>query len=139
MLTSWILEDLDTSTRQRCVGHFNAVEKSLTILHRLSTCDEVIQATVNSTATLLVYIVKRVCHTKENLVEIDNATATGLIYQAFIVEVKPDHHFEPWPITQKSSKKQIMAQFLWKKAGSLDKIHQEKFLLLTHEECKLFK
>ncbi|XP_037959580.1 protein pigeon isoform X2 [Teleopsis dalmanni] len=132
VLTSWIFERLDESTRERCIGHFNATAKTLRILYRLNTCDEVIQATINNSGSLLVFIVKKTWTPSTE----SDATA-GLHYLAYITEVRSDGRSEATAITVKPNVKQIMAQFLWRKESRSDKVWQDKFILLTHEESIL--
>ncbi|XP_054743351.1 protein pigeon [Anastrepha obliqua] len=126
MLTSWIFEDLNVEVRESCIGLFNANAKTLRILHRFEkVCLEIIQATTNSSGTLLVYVEKKPC-------SVDNGEIRPL-YQAYIVETRSPNGCAK-PLLDIPTYRQVMAQFLWRTEKVAEKQpSQEKFLLLIHE------
>ncbi|XP_053958767.1 protein pigeon isoform X2 [Anastrepha ludens] len=126
MLTSWIFEDLNVEVRESCIGLFNANAKTLRILHRFEkVCLEIIQATTNSSGTLLVYVEKKPC-------SVDNGEIRPL-YQAHIVETRSTNGSAK-PLLDIPTYRQVMAQFLWRTEKVAEKQpSQEKFLLLIHE------
>ncbi|XP_017481363.1 PREDICTED: protein pigeon isoform X1 [Rhagoletis zephyria] len=128
MLTAWIFEDLHSKVRESCIGHFNATSKTLRILHRfVKTCREIIQATINSSGTLLVYV-EKITYSK------DNAEARPH-YEAHIVETcNPQERARATSLLDTPTRRQTMAQFLWRtEKSSAKQSGQEKFLLLIHK------
>lgn len=134
MLTSWIFEELNTSVRETCIGHFNATAKTLRILYRfVKECSEIIQATINSSKSLLVYVEKKMFSTENKEV--------CLHYQAYIVQAcTPDEGAIAIPLLQSPTRRQVMSQFLWRNENTSEiKSNKEKFLLLIHETCKYMR
>uniref|UniRef100_A0A0A1WR03 Protein pigeon n=1 Tax=Zeugodacus cucurbitae TaxID=28588 RepID=A0A0A1WR03_ZEUCU len=130
MLTSWIFEDLNTNVRETCIGHFNATAKTLRILYRfVKECPEIVQATINGGKTLLAYVEKK-------MFSFENEEAR-LHYQAYIVQTcLPGEGATAIPLLESPTRRQVMAQFLWRnEKGSDIKTSQEKLLLLIHETC----
>ncbi|XP_036227080.2 protein pigeon isoform X2 [Bactrocera oleae] len=129
MLASWTFEDLNTSVRETCLGHFDATAKTFHILYRfVKECRQIIQATINRNKTLLVYV--------EKMIFVENKE-TRLHYQAYIVLTRvPDEGTTAIPLLESPTHRQVMGQFLWqnKKECEIKNI-QEKFILLIHETC----
>lgn len=129
MLASWQFEKLDSGKRESCIGHFNATTKTLRVLHRLKECVEIVQATVNSSNSLLAYVVKQLW--KEN--DDDESIQSKLHYFAYIVEIRSvDDRVECTPLLKQPSRRQVFLQFLWRSENKFDKVWQDKLLALTH-------
>ncbi|XP_055919188.1 protein pigeon isoform X2 [Eupeodes corollae] len=128
LLTSWIFTNANDE-KYTCIGQYFASPKSFRVLYRFSKEENVIQASVNSAVSLLVYVVK----TEHKTGSAEEPVST-FYYSPYIVELKSNPTKEPELITKESSIKQVMAQFLWKKEAKFDKVYLDKFLVLTHEE-----
>ncbi|XP_039950362.1 protein pigeon isoform X2 [Bactrocera tryoni] len=130
MLTSWTFEDLNTSVRETCIGHFDATTKTFRILCRfVKECRQIIQATINSSKTLLVYVEKKMFYVENE--------ESRLRYQAYIVPTcVPDEGAKAISLLETPTHRQVMSQFLWRNEKECEiKSIQEKFILLIHETC----
>lgn len=132
MLASWIsLSMNETPIEQSHIGVYNPIEKSFRILYSFGKRENCIQATVNSSRTLLSFVLKD-AQTKLN----DTETTVEWIYTPYIVEVKDDPNE---PLIRKSlladgSHRQIMTQFLWQKKSIFEKTYEDKLLLFVHDD-----
>ncbi|XP_011292905.1 protein pigeon isoform X2 [Musca domestica] len=128
MLASWQFEKMDGETRETCIGHFNPNTKTLRVLYRLEECVEVVQATVNSSVSLLAFVVKKKWKESENESQPD-----CICYFAYITEVRGKEVTpECTSLLKVPSRRQVLVQFLWRTENRFDKCWQEKLLVLTH-------
>ncbi|XP_065356971.1 protein pigeon [Calliphora vicina] len=129
MLASWQFEHLETNVLKTCIGHFNAVKKTLRILHRLNEQVEVVQATVNSSFSLLTYVAKKPW-SEDN--ENEEGKQAVLHYFPYIVEIRSDESVISTFLLKQPCRRQVMTQFLWRSENRFDKVWQDKLLVMTH-------
>ena len=122
LLASWSTYKDDRNDLKSNIGLYNPKEKTFQILHKFQTRENIIQASVNATRTLLLFVLKEV---KDGL---------PCCYKAFLIEIKDTDDCEPVLIMERETK-QIMTQFQWRKLATFYKSNQDKFLIMIHEEC----
>lgn len=121
------------------IGIYNPLKKSFDILYTFDGRENVIQASVNHSQTLLVYVTKTLCDEPSDE---QNAEAAAQLYTPFIVEINNSAAKPALKLLEMKRQKQVMVQFLWRKQSTFEKAYQDKFLLFIHEECikcKLYK
>lgn len=132
LLASWISVSVsieNNNIQKTHIGLYNAQNKTFDILLTLPNRENIIQASVNQSKTLLIYVIKTVTFNKDEFT-----------YRPLIVEIKSEQQESPKPyeLLQMERSKQVMVQFLWRKQTTFEKYYQDKFLLFIHEESKLF-
>lgn len=140
MLASWIsLAVNETPIERSHIGLYNPVEKLFQILHSFDKRENCIQASVNTSRTLLSFVLKEP-RTKSTVT--DDATESNhseFVYKPFIVEIKPDNDAPSncvrHSLLPDGSSKQVMTQFLWQKKSIFEKIYEDKLLLFIHDDC----
>ncbi|XP_058814374.1 protein pigeon isoform X2 [Topomyia yanbarensis] len=127
LLASWVAFDANNRAEQKNkVGTYSPKHKTLQILYTFPGRENVIQASVNLTKTLLLYTVKELKHE-------DSGRKTH-IYRCFLVEIKDNENVEPFMLMEVDRNHQMMAQFLWRNLATFEKSQQDKFILLIHHE-----
>lgn len=111
------------------IGVYSPIEKSFDVLHSFKRRENVIQASINSSRTLLSYVIKNTI--------IDEGGNDRHIYIPYVVEVKSDASDadEAYRLLVDDKSKQVMTQFLWRQKGAFEKNYQDKLLVLIHDEC----
>lgn len=137
MLASWIsLSVNETPIERSHIGLYNPTEKLFQILHSFDKRENCVQATINSSRTLLAYVLKE---PRTKTVASSTQSLTEFTYMPFIVEIKATND-APSNCVRNSllpdgSPKQIMAQFLWQNKSIFEKTYEDKLLLFTHDDC----
>lgn len=114
------------------IGLYMAAQKTFSLLHTFAGRENVIQASVNASQTLLAFVLKDA--PAPSPVATDT-TASQMVYRPFVVEVNNDAAGDPHQLLQMARSKQVMVQFLWRKQTTFEKLYQDKFLVFIHEEC----
>lgn len=113
-------------------------QKSFDVLHTFTCRENVIQASVNRSQTLLAFVLK------DSISENSDASVAHAndelqsFYQPFIVEINNAAGRTPHSLLQMKRAKQVMVQFLWRKPSTFEKNYQDKFLVFIHEECERY-
>lgn len=108
------------------IGSYTNKTKTLITLHTFDDTPNIIQASVNATHTLLVYIVKSVL-TENN---------EDLLYWPYLVCLLPESDRCP-VVVEEPSTKQTMVQYVYGKSTKYSPgIRNDRFLLFKHLECK---
>lgn len=115
------------------VGVYINKIKTLSTLYTFEEKINIIQASVNSTHSLLVYVVK---DTPPNDVNGDPKKEAS--YHPYLVSLLPDKIGVPEAVEEPSTK-QIMLQYVYGKSNKYSPgIRNDRFLLFKHLECKLY-
>uniref|UniRef100_A0A1B0D5C1 Gamma-secretase-activating protein C-terminal domain-containing protein n=1 Tax=Phlebotomus papatasi TaxID=29031 RepID=A0A1B0D5C1_PHLPP len=122
LLVNWMSKK-DDGTKSH-IGIFDPNSKTFEILSTFLEPKNVIQASVNSSRTLLVYVLKE-------------ESPEPVRYVPYLVEINDAKEKKPFGLLAMERSKQVMVQFLWKKRDNFDKTYRDKFLVMIHEECVL--
>lgn len=126
-LFSWI-SSADDNTELLNIGIYTNKTKTLITLHVFHEKLNIIQASVNSSRSLLVYIVKTLPNEHNGLKE-------GL-YAPFLMPLLPGKENNPVQVEEASSR-QTMVQFIYGKSYKYTAgVRKDRFLLFKHLECK---
>ncbi|XP_068626297.1 protein pigeon [Battus philenor] len=124
-LFSWVSKKTDEEVMN--IGVYNNNTKSLTVLHTFEEKLNIIQASVNSTHSLLIYVVK--------ILPKDDGEVKEALYCPYLISLLPDKISEPEEV-EESSTKQIMVQYIYGKSNKYSPgIRNDRFLLFKHLEC----
>ncbi|XP_055641347.1 protein pigeon isoform X2 [Toxorhynchites rutilus septentrionalis] len=127
LLAGWAsFEPTNRADQKSRIGIYSPKDKTLQILYTFPKKENVIQASVNLTRTLLLYTCKE-------LKQEESGRKTD-IYRTFLVEIKQDVEVEPHLLMEVDRNHQMMGQFLWRNLATFEKSQQDKFLLLMHHE-----
>lgn len=139
LLASWIsvspTKKIDDKCDRSHVGLYNPATKTFDILYSFRRRENVIQASVNASRTLLSYVIK-------TMPDIDENGRQNCLYIPYIVEIKCEQADanEAHRLLKDDKTKQVMTQFLWRKKSAFEKNYQDKLLVFVHEECiNMFK
>lgn len=117
------------------IGLYIAAQKTFSILYTFADRQNVIQASVNASQTLLGFVLKD--SATEPGDESEKPSNPSMVYKPFVVEVNnTSASEEPLSLLGMPRTKQVMVQFLWRKQSTFEKLYQDKFLLFIHTECK---
>lgn len=134
LIASWISHNPgeDVEHHKTNIGIYQAKGKYFEVLHSFETRKNVIQASINTSKTLLIYVVKDEITTDNSETENDNIK---YVYKPFLT-VLNDANKLTIQLLEMERSKQIMMQFLWRKQSTFEKTNQDKFqfLLMIHEE-----
>ncbi|KAI5634029.1 protein pigeon [Phthorimaea operculella] len=123
-LLSWI--STKESKEVLNIGIYTNKTKTLTTLHTFNEKLNIIQASVNSTHSLLIYVVKKLKNSEGE--DIDP------LYCPFLLCLLPDKENVPTEV-EEGSTKQIMLQYVYGKSNKYSPgIRNDRFLLLKHLE-----
>ncbi|XP_035446863.2 protein pigeon [Spodoptera frugiperda] len=109
------------------IGSYTNKNKTLIVLHTFDEKLNIIQASVNATHTLLVYIVKKLAN--------ENDENKESLYCPYLVCLLPESDRTPEAVEDPSIK-QIMVQYVYGKSTKYSPgIRNDRFLLFKHLEC----
>lgn len=125
MLASWISLSMNETPIERThIGLYNPIEKTFRILYSFEKRENCIQASVNSSRTLVAFVLK------------DLRTN---VYEPYLAEVKNDNDAPSSGIRHRlitdDTTQQVMVQFLWQKKSIFEKTYEDKLLLFVHDDC----
>lgn len=133
MLASWISLSMNETPIERShIGLYNPIEKTFRILYSFGKRENCIQATVNSSRTLVSFVLK-------DLRIQTAAKSDEYVYKPFLVEVKNDVDSPStgmcYSLMAEETGQQVMTQFLWQKKTIFEKSYEDKLLLFVHDDC----
>ncbi|XP_026731538.1 protein pigeon [Trichoplusia ni] len=124
-LLSWVSET--DSKEVLNIGVYMNKNKSLITLHTFDEKLNIIQASVNATHTLMVYVVKKL--------PTEESTVKESLYCPYLICLLPDNDRTPAAVEEPSTK-QIMVQYVYGKSTKYSPgIRNDRFLLFKHLEC----
>lgn len=110
------------------IGVYANKTKTLTTLYNFNEKLNIIQASVNATHTLLIYVVK--------LLPSEDCETLDALYCPYILCLLPDKPSGPVAI-EEGSTKQIMVQYVYGKSNKYSPgIRNDRFILFKHLECE---
>lgn len=127
LITSWIScsHELWVSN----IGSYNPKEKLFNIIHKFSSTLNIVQASINISRTLLVYV------TKEEFVNDDHENpsqdSAKFVYKPFLVVINKTDAIQVIPLLDVERSNQVFVQFMWPKQQKNDK---DRFLVMIHQE-----
>lgn len=125
-LLSWVATKYDKEVLN--IGLYTNRTKSLTTLYTLNEKLNIIQASVNATHTLLIYVVKQLPY--------EDCETLEASYCSYLLCLLPDKPSEPVAI-EEGSTKQIMVQYVYGKSNKYSPgIRNDRFILFKHLECE---
>jgi hypothetical protein len=125
-LTSWISRN-ERNEPYSIISCYDPNKKSFDILKQFSCCENLIQASVNVTKSLLLYVIK-------DQIVTDNCETedSKFVYKTFLAEIRNKNESEATELLETPRSQQVFAQFLWYKQ---QRNSQDRFVLMIHEEC----
>ncbi|XP_045538290.1 protein pigeon [Papilio machaon] len=109
------------------IGVYTNNTKTLTTLHTFEEKLNIIQASVNSTRSLLIYVIKILPKEGDDIQE--------ALYCPYLISLLPDKSSEPEEV-EEGSTRQIMVQYIYGKSKKYSPgIRNDRFLLFKHLEC----
>ncbi|XP_026319720.1 protein pigeon [Hyposmocoma kahamanoa] len=109
------------------IGLYTNKTKTLTTLYNFNENLNIIQASVNASHTLLVYVVKQLPN--------EDCGTLEALYCPYLLCLLPDKPSEPVAI-EEGSTKQIMVQYVYGKSNKYSPgIRNDRFILFKHLEC----
>lgn len=125
-LLSWIATKDDKEVLN--IGLYTNKTKTLTTLYNFKEKFNIIQASVNATHTLLIYVVKQLPY--------EDGETLDALYCPYLLCLLSDKPSAPVAI-EESSTKQIMVQYVYGKSNKYSPgIRNDRFILFKHLECK---
>lgn len=110
------------------IGLYTNKTKTLVTLYNFNEKLNIIQASVNATQTLLIYVVKQLPY--------EDCEPMEALYCPYLLCLLPDKPSEPVAI-EESSKMQIMVQYVYGKSNKYSPgIRNDRFILFKHLECE---
>lgn len=108
------------------IGVYTNKTKTLTNIYTFDKKINIIQASVNTSHSLVAYVVK----------VFPSASKDEALYCPFLVGILPDKITGPEEI-EEASTKQIMVQYVYGKSNKYSPgIRNDRFILFKHLECK---
>lgn len=133
ILASWVSRPQGRSSvdkgEKSHIGVYSPANKSFAILYSFRQRENIIQASINASRTLLSYVIK---------ITVNGKNGTGQsTYIPYLVEVKDANHneYKAHRLILDGKEKQVMTQFLWRKKAEFEKNYQDKVLVFIHDEC----